>query len=134
MIYDPAGLPAEWPEVAAVVQVNREREVGGQRAVTSHYYIASHGGTASDFAGWVRGHWGIENGLHWVLDVVFREDRSRIRRENAGTNLAMIRRVAVSLLGRAPGKGSGVTKRLKAGWDENYLLQVLQGITACIVR
>ena len=66
--------------------------------------------------------------------MVFREDRSRIRREHAGVNLAMIRRVAVSLLRRAPGKGSGVTKRLKAGWDDDYLLQVLQGITACIVR
>ena len=134
VVYDPAGLPAEWPDVAAVVQVNREREVAGERAVTSHYYISSHDGTAAEFAGWVRGHWGIENGLHWVLDVVFREDRSRIRAENAGANLAMIRRVAVSLLRRAPGKGSGVTKRLKAGWDENYLLQVLQGIDACRVR
>jgi predicted transposase YbfD/YdcC len=134
VIYDPAGLAAEWPDVAAVVQVNREREVGGERTVTSHYYIASHDGTAADFGRWVRGHWDIENGLHWVLDVVFREDRSRIRAENAGANLAMIRRVAVSLLGRAPGKGSGVTKRLKAGWDDEYLLRVLQGITACIVR
>jgi predicted transposase YbfD/YdcC len=134
VIYDPAGLPAEWPDVAAVVQVNRERELGGQRAVTSHYYIASHDGTAAEFAGWVRGHWGIENGLHWVLDVVFGEDRSRIRAENAGANLAMIRRVAVSLLRRAPGKCSGVTKRLKAGWDDSYLLQVMQGITASIVR
>jgi predicted transposase YbfD/YdcC len=134
VIYDPPGLPPDWPEVAAVVQVNREREVAGERAVTTHYYLTSYAGKAAEFARWVRGHWDIENGLHWVLDVVFREDRSRIRRENAGANLAMIRRVAVSLLGRAPGKGSGVTKRLKAGWDENYLLQVLQGITACIVR
>ena len=134
VVYDPPGLPPGWPDVAAVVQVNREREVGGERAVTSHYYLTSHDGTADDFGRWVRGHWDIENGLHWVLDVVFREDRSRIRREHAGANLAMIRRVAVSLLGRAPGKGSGVTKRLKAGWDENYLLQVLQGIDACIVR
>jgi predicted transposase YbfD/YdcC len=134
VIYEPTGLPADWPEVAAVVQVNREREVGGKRAVTTHYYLTSYPGTASELGGWIRGHWDIENGLHWVLDVVFREDRSRIRRANAGTNLAMIRRVAVSLLGRAPGKGSGVTKRLKAGWDEKYLLQVLQGITACIVR
>jgi len=69
-----------------------------------------------------------------VLDVVFREDRSRIRAENAGANLALIRRVAVSLLRRAPGKGSGVTKRLKAGWDDSYLLQVMQGIPASIVR
>src|SRR3982751_1756140 len=134
VISDPTGLPAEWPDVAAVVQVNREREVAGQRTVTTHYYLTSSQGTAADFGRWVRGHWGIENGLHWVLDVVFREDRSRIRAENAGANLAMIRRVAVSLLRRAPGKGSGVTKRLKAGWDDDYLLQVLQGITACIVR
>jgi predicted transposase YbfD/YdcC len=134
VIYDPDGLPAEWPDVAAVVQVNREREHGGERAVTSHYYIASYPGTAAEFAGWVRGHWCIENGLHWVLDVVFREDRSRIRAGHAGANLAMIRRVAVSLLRRGPGKGSGVTKRLKAGWDDSYLQQVLQGITSHVVR
>jgi hypothetical protein len=82
----------------------------------------------------VRGHWDLENGLHWVLDVVFREDRSRIRAGNAGANRALLRRVAVSLLRRAPGKGSGVTKRLKAGWDDDDLLQVLQGITANVVR
>ena len=134
VVHAPEGLPSEWPDVAAVVQVNREREVGGERTVTSHYYISSHEGTAAEFAGWVRGHWGIENGLHWVLDVVFREDRSRIRAKNAGANLALIRRVAVSLLRRAPGKGSGVTKRLKAGWDDSYLLQVMQGIPASIVR
>jgi predicted transposase YbfD/YdcC len=134
VVYEPDGLPAEWPGVAAVVQVNREREVGGERAVTSHYYITSHPGAAAELGGWVRGHWGIENGLHWVLDVVFREDRSRIRAANAGANLAVIRRVAVSLLRRAPGKGSSVTKRLKAGWDDEYLLQVLQGITADVVR
>ena len=127
VVYEPTGLPADWPDVAAVVLVNREREVGGERTTTLHYYISSHAGTAAEFARWVRGHWDIENGLHRVLDVVFREDRSRIREDNAGTNLAMIRRVAASLLSRAPGKGSGVTKRLKAGWDESYLLQVLQG-------
>ena len=114
--------------------MNRGREVSGERTATSHYYLSSYAGTAAEFARWARGHWDIENGLHWVLDVVFREDRSRVRQEHAGVNLAMIRRIAVSLLRRAPGRGSGVTKRLKAGWDENYLLQVLQGITACIVR
>jgi hypothetical protein len=66
--------------------------------------------------------------------VVFREDRSRIRAGHAGANLAMIRRVAVSLLRRGPGKGSGVTKRLKAGWDDRYLQQILQGITSDVVR
>jgi predicted transposase YbfD/YdcC len=134
VIYDPPGLPPDWPDAAAVIQVNREREVGGERTCTSHYYLTSNAGTAAEIAGYIRGHWDIENGLHWVLDVVFREDRSRIRQGHAGSNLAMIRRVAASLLGRAPGKESGVTKRLKAGWDENYLLKVLKGIPACIVR
>jgi predicted transposase YbfD/YdcC len=134
VVYDPTGLPACWPDTAAVVAVNRGREVGGERTATSHFYLTSFAGTAAEFARWARGHWGIENGLHWVLDVVFREDRSRIRQKHAGANLAMIRRVAASLLSRAQGKGSGVTKRLKAGWDDMYMLQVLQGIAAPIVR
>jgi predicted transposase YbfD/YdcC len=134
VIYDPPGLPACWPDAAAVVQVNREREVRGERTCTSHYYLTSYAGTGAEIAGVTRGHWDIENGLHWVLDVVFHEDRSRVRQGHAGANLAMIRRVAASLLNRAPGKGSGVTKRLKAGWDDGYLLQVLQGIDAPIVR
>ena len=134
VIHEPKGLPPGWTDASAIVQVNREREVNGKWTCTSHYYMTSYAGTAEEIAGFVRGHWDIENGLHWVLDVVFREDRSRIRQGNAGTNFAMIRRVAVSLLKRAPGKGSNVTKRLKAGWDEEYMLQVLQGITASIVR
>src|SRR3954468_3118785 len=134
VVYDPTGLPACWPDAAAVVVVNRGRDVGGERTATSHFYLTSFAGRAAEFARWARGHWGVENGLHWVLDVVFREDRSRIRQGHAGANLAMIRRVAASLLSRAPGKESGVTKRLKAGWDDGYLLQVLQGISACIVR
>jgi predicted transposase YbfD/YdcC len=131
---DPAGLPEAWPDVAAVVQVNRERAVAGKNTSTTHFYLTSYAGTAAEIAAWIRGHWGIENGLHWVLDVVFREDDSRVRQGNAGANLAMLRRVAVSLLKRAPGKRTTPTKRLKAGWDDDYLLQVLQGITADIVR
>lgn len=130
----PAGIPADWPDVAAVVQVNREREVGGTRTCTTHYYLTSYAGTAAEMAAFVRGHWGIENELHWVLDVVFREDDSRVRAGHAGENLAMVRRVAVSLLRRAPGKGTTPTKRLKAGWNDDYLLQVLQGIPALVVR
>ena len=133
-IQDPKGLPEGWADVAAVVQVNREREVGGKNTSSTHYDITRHRGPAKEIAGWVRGHWGVENGLHWILDVVFREDDSRTRAGHAGANLAMIRRVAVSLLRHAPGKGSSVTKRLKAGWNDDYLLQVLQGITDDIVQ
>jgi len=134
VVYRPEGLPEVWPDVAAVVQVNRERQAGGVNTSTTHYYLTSYAGTAAAVARWVRGHWGIENGLHWVLDVVFHEDSSRVREGHAGANLAMLRRVAVALLRRAPGKHTTPTKRLKAGWDDDYLLQVLQGITADIVR
>lgn len=130
VIYDPVGLPADWPDVAAVVQVAREREVGGKNTSTTHYYLTSYAGTAAEMGGFVRGHWGIENGLHWVLDVAFREDESRTRSGHAGENLGLIRRAAVSLLKRAGAKGSIETRRLRAGWDQEFLLQVLQGIPA----
>jgi predicted transposase YbfD/YdcC len=129
VIYDPAGLPPEWPGVAAVVLVGRERAAGGERTPMTHYYLTSHRGTAAELGGVVRSHWGIENGLHWVLDVVYGEDDSRVRAGHAGANLGMIRRVAVALARRAPGKGSGVTKRKKAGWDAGYLLTVRNGLS-----
>lgn len=134
VLYDPDGLPFEWVAAAAAVQVNRERVVGGVRTSTTHYYLTSFAGSAKVLGSAVRGHWGIENGLHWVLDVVFGEDDSRVRAGHAGANLAMIRRVAVSLLRRAPGKMTTPTKRLRAGWDDEYLLQILQGFTANEVR
>ena len=133
VIYEPVGLPPDWPDVAAVVSVLRERTVAGAVTTTVHYYVTSHAGTAAEIADLSRGHWGIES-MHWILDVVFREDDSRVRAGHAGENLALIRRVAVSLLRRAPGKGSTPTKRLKAGWNDEYLLQVLQGIQAPEVR
>lgn len=128
VIYDPEGLPADWPDVAAVVLVGREREVAGVNASTARYYITSHRGSAAELGRLIRGHWGIENHLHWVLDVAFREDASRTRAGHAGANLGMLRRVAVSLLKRAGGHGSIQTKRLTAGWDDDFLLTALRGI------
>src|SRR5262245_25605432 len=133
VIYGPKGLPEAWADAKAVVCVGREREVKGRNASTSHYYVSSHAGTARELAGLIRGHWGIES-MHWVLDVVFREDGSRVREGHAGANLAMLRKVALALLRRAPGKRTTPTKRLKAGWDDNYLLQVLHGLSPEIVR
>ena len=80
VLYRPSGLPGEWAGAAAVVQVCRERVVDGVRTSTTHYYLSSHGGTAAELAGFVRGHWGIES-MHWVLDVVFGEDDSRVREQ-----------------------------------------------------
>ena len=128
VIYDPVGLPEEWVDVKAVVAVSRDRQVKDKNSSELQLYISSYRGRAKRMGNLARGHWGIENSLHWVLDVVFREDDNRTR-GNAGANLGMLRRVAVSLLKRAPGKGSIHTKRLQAGWDNDFLLEVLGGIT-----
>ena len=80
-------------------------------------------------AGCVRGHWGVENGLHWCLDVSFSEDANRTRDRNAGANLGLVRRAAASLLKQDPGRGSIKAKRLTAALDEHYLEQVLRGFT-----
>jgi predicted transposase YbfD/YdcC len=130
VVYDPEGLPAAWPDVAAVVFVGREREVGGENTSTAHYYITSHRGGAAALGRLIRGHWGVENHLHWALDVAFREDESRTRAGHAGANLGMLRRVAVSLLRKAGDHGSIQTRRMKAAWDDEFLLKVLQGIPA----
>jgi predicted transposase YbfD/YdcC len=126
VIRDPTGLPAEWAGVGSVVLVSREREVGGTNASTAHYYLTSLRVPAAALAGYIRGHWGVENGLHWCLDVSFREDANRTRDTNAGANLGMIRRVAASLLKQDGAKGSIKAKRLTAALDTKYLERVLQ--------
>ena len=111
--------------------VCRERQVkGAAGASTAHYYLTSLRCDATKLAGYIREHWGIENGLPWCLDVSFREDEGRTRSGHAAANLGMLRRVAVSLLKRAGTKGSIRTRRMKAGWDKEYLLQILQRFSA----
>jgi predicted transposase YbfD/YdcC len=130
VIHDPEGLPEGWADVGAVVVVGREREVKGQNASTARFYLTSLRASAEELAGYVRGHWGVENGLHWCLDVTFREDANRTRDTNTGANLGVIRRVAASLLKQDPGKGSIKAKRLNAALDEKYLERVLHGFKA----
>jgi predicted transposase YbfD/YdcC len=130
VVYKPDGLPPEWPDVAAVVLVRRERRSKGERTTTLHYYMSSLRGTAAQLGGLVRRHWSVENQLHWTLDVSFGEDRNKTASQHAGANLGLIRRVAASLLRQDPGKGSIRAKRLSAALDENYLLRVLRGFTA----
>jgi len=125
----PDGIPGGWEGVRAVVVVGRERRVKGENVSTAHYYITSLDATAEELAGHVRGHWGVENGLHWCLDVTFREDENRTRDANAGVNLGAVRRVAASLLKQDPGEGSIKAKRFNAALDGNYLLRVLSGFS-----
>ena len=131
VVQDPDGLPGGWTDVGSVALVCRERRVAGRKNESgAWYYITSLRASAEMLAGYIRNHWGIENGLHWVLDVAFREDDSRTRSGHAAANLGMLRRVALSLLKRTKVKGSIRARRLRAGWDDGYLLQVLQEITA----
>ena len=101
---------------------------GGKPCDEVRYYILSKELSARSFGAAVRGHWGIENSLHWQLDMSFGEDRSRIRRGHANANFAVVRRMALSLLKNEKSQKAGVkTKRLTAGWNDDYLEQVLFG-------
>jgi predicted transposase YbfD/YdcC len=130
VIYDPQGLSTrqEWQGLEAIMQVYRRRCVGGNQSEEWHYYISSSGARAKVLAESARGHWSIENNLHWVLDVVFKEDACRTRDENAASNLALLRKIALSLLKRAPGKESMLDKRLHAAWDDTYLETILSSL------
>jgi predicted transposase YbfD/YdcC len=127
VIYDPEGLRTkeEWKGLKAIIAVSRERGEGDKYSCTTHYYISSAEATIERFARAIRGHWGIENGQHWVLDVVFGEDRSRARAGHAAENLAWLRRMALSLIRQDKSKGTIKGKRKRAGWNDGFLLHLL---------
>jgi predicted transposase YbfD/YdcC len=117
-----------WVGLAGLGMVEAERRIGGRVSKEVRYYITSLT-DIQEFARGVRTHWGIENGLHWVLDVAFREDESRARADHSGENLAVLRHIALNLLKAEQTAKVGVHgKRLKAGWSDAYLLKVLQAI------
>lgn len=117
----------EWKGLKSFGMVESERCVGTERSVERRFYISSLSGRdAKTFARAVRGHWGIENKLHWVLDMVFREDENRIRKGHSAANFATLRHIALNLLKQEKTVKIGIkAKRLKSGWDESYLLKVL---------
>ena len=102
------------------------REIGGQRTVERRYYLTSLPLGVETFARAVRGHWSVENKLHWILDVCFREDQSRARTGYAAENLATRRRLALNLLKREKTKKRGIKgKQLNASWNHACLLRLL---------
>jgi predicted transposase YbfD/YdcC len=118
---------ALWKDLGSLVVVVRERREGGKSSCEVSYYISSKKGTAQQMGAAIRGHWGIENGCHWVLDVAFREDHSRLRTDHAPANMACVRRMAQAMLNKAKGaRGGTKTKRLTAAWDTDFLERVLQ--------
>ena len=127
VVENPHGLPGVWRDVAAVIQVNRERKGKGKNVSTTHYYITSLRGSAEVMARLIRRHWAIENELHWVLDVTFGEDANATRDRNASANLGIVRRTAISLLQQEPSKISKPRKMFRATLLPEYLERLLRG-------
>jgi predicted transposase YbfD/YdcC len=115
-----------FPGLASVVRIEAQRELDGKVSLTTRYYLSSLKLDAEEALAVVRGHWGIENEVHWVLDVAFAEDASRARSGEAPVNLAVLRRLALNLLRQEPSKAGFKRKRFRAALDDAYLLKVLQ--------
>jgi predicted transposase YbfD/YdcC len=117
---------SQWRGLASVAKVVRKRRLDGHHSEETVYYISSRAAEASWILDSCRTHWGIENGLHWVLDVAFAEDHCRVRKDNGPANFAILRRLALNLLKADCTTKAGIkARRLKAGWDEAYLLSLI---------
>jgi predicted transposase YbfD/YdcC len=122
-------LEEKWPGLQAIgMAVRVSEQASGKQSDEVRYYIASRYMSGKKFAAAVRGHWGVENSLHWQLDVTFGEDQCRIRKGHADANFSLLRRTSLSLLKNNKTQKVGVkNKRLCAAWDDTYRLQLLCG-------
>jgi predicted transposase YbfD/YdcC len=115
-----------WKKLCSVVKIWTERQIGRKKIRESRYYICSRVAAAADLLDGTRAHWGVENNVHWVLDVVFDEDSSRVRTGYAQENLATMRRIAINMLNQEQTcKDSLKGKRQLAGWDESYMERII---------
>jgi predicted transposase YbfD/YdcC len=117
-----------WTGIRSLVMILSERRIGEEIEIQDRYYISSLESNAEKILKAKRSYWGIENRLHWVLDIAFYEDHSRVRKDHAPQNFAVLRHMALNLLKQEHSVKAGIkAKRLKCGWDTAYLLQVLAG-------
>lgn len=115
-----------WAGLKTICKVTRTRDVDGKISTEDAYFISSLQNNASMIGNAIREHWGIENGLHWCLDISFREDHCRVRKDHAPENFGILRHMAMNLLKQEKSLKRGIqTKRLKAAWDHSYLLKIL---------
>ena len=115
----------DWAGLRSIGRVTSRREINGKTSDQTRYFITSLRADAPVFAGAVRSHWGIENRLHWVLDVVFGDDHCRVRADQAPKNFTVIKHMAMNLLNRAKQKKSLRLMRKKAGWNNRFLKSIL---------
>lgn len=117
----------QWEGLTSVIKVDAQRDIRGKTTHETRWYISSIKGSATDFNTFIRQHWGIENSLHWTLDVIFNEDHQRKRNGMAAQNFALVQKIALNLLKTENSqKASLKSKRLKAGWDNDFLLKILK--------
>ena len=115
----------KWPALQSLVVVRTRRHLWDKDSSQVRFFLSSLDVDARTFARFVRQHWGIENQLHWCLDVVFREDASRIRKDHAPRNISVLRRLALNLLRQEPSPASLTMKRYRAGLDDQFMLDIL---------
>ena len=127
VIHDVAWLQErdDWPGLKAVVMVESSRETAGKIEQETRFYITSLVLLAHLLGPIIRSHWAIENSLHWVMDMIFRDDECRVRTDHAPANFATIRHMAHNLIRNAPGKDSLRLKRKAAGWDDDFLADLI---------
>ena len=115
-----------WKHLKTLLKLVTVRITSQKTEISTRYFISSWDASAADFLRAIRDHWQIENGLHWVLDIAFREDASRIRKDHAPQNMAVLRHIALNLLKLERSSTVGIAaKRKMAGWNNDYLLKVL---------
>jgi predicted transposase YbfD/YdcC len=114
-----------WPGLKAIGKITASREINGRTSVETRYYLLSQPLAPAAFNAAVRSHWGIENQLHWTLDVVMDEDQARNRKDHGPENLALLRKLALNLAMLEPSTGSMRGKLKRAGWDNAFLAQIL---------
>ena len=119
-----------WPELTTVLAVETIRGVTGTGRIEAEirYFLTSCGDDPAVLVPAIRRHWSIKNALHWVLDVTFREDDSRVRDRTAARNLALLRKIALNLVTRdRPSQASRRGRRKMAAWNDDYMLQIITG-------
>jgi predicted transposase YbfD/YdcC len=119
-------MASEWEGLVSIAMLESERTVDEKTSIERRYYICSCDASAESLYQASRSHWCVENSLHWVLDMAFREDECRVRKGNGAENLARLRHFALNMLKQDKTTKLGVkNRRLKAGWSNGYLLQLL---------
>lgn len=115
-----------WPGLKAIIMTEYTREIRGKAETVRQFYISSFSDSPEKMSRHIRNHWQVENSLHWVLDVTFRQDDCRIRNGNAAANFATINTAAINLLRRVPDKISMPQKRRSAAWDDDYMETIIR--------